>query len=535
MMITMDIKGRSITGFLGIISILIVLCVVSFSGCGQSEATSLEMRPDIIEIDAVLSAGDTTRPAVLFPHDMHTDGIAEQGKDCSRCHLKDTDNQFSTKYMRLSDDRGQSVIDLYHDNCITCHNERKSANMSSGPVVCGECHRGEPIMVSSRQQMGFDYSLHNRHETENNSDCSLCHHVYDEEKKELVYIKGQETSCRFCHLPQAVDNVLSMRQVSHQYCVSCHLGKDKGPQNCAGCHDKKMQMAIKTIEDPPRINRNQPDFVLLSVAAPDLESGKLNTVPFAHDAHERFTNTCRDCHHNSLKACKDCHTLAGNELGEGITLRRAMHDLSSDHSCVGCHEKQKSELECSGCHSLMEQGRLSEYACTVCHTGPSPADLASVNSHYRSLDAFRPEPASVKMSFSDDDIPDTTIIGILSDKYEPVSMAHKKHIERLMTNIESSKLAGHFHRHEDVICQGCHHNSPVGEKPPRCASCHNIQFDETHLPELRLQGAYHQQCFGCHQSMKNEQTSDCVKCHAEKSISDGVTSPDRFDEGVINE
>lgn len=516
MRITMDIKGRCITEFLSIISIMIVLCIVSFSGCRQSEATSLEIRSDIIEIDAMLSARALTRPTVLFPHDKHTDVIAKQGKNCSTCHLKDSDNQLSTKYMRLSDDSVQSIMDIYHDNCITCHNEIKAANISSGPVVCGDCHREEPIIVSSRQQIGFDYSLHNRHQTENNNDCSLCHHVYDEEKKELVYIKGQETSCRFCHLSQAVDNVLSMRQVSHQSCVSCHLEKNKGPQNCAGCHDKEMQMAMKIIENPPRIDRNQPDFVLLSVAESDYRFGKLNTVPFAHDAHERFTNTCRDCHHNSMKACKDCHTLAGSDLGGGINLQRAMHDLSSDHSCVGCHEKKKSEIECSGCHSLMEQGRLSEYACTVCHTGPSPANLASVKSRYRSLDDFRPEPASVKMSFSGNDIPDTTVIGVLSEKYEPVSMPHKKHIERLMTNIEGSKLAGHFHRHEDVICQGCHHNSPVGEKPPLCENCHSIQFDETNLSKPQLQGAYHQQCFGCHESMENQKTSDCVKCHAEK-------------------
>ena len=56
----------------------------------------------------------------------------------------------------------------------------------------------------------------------------------------------------------------------------------------------------------------------------------------------------------------------------------------------------------------MEQGRLSEYACTVCHIGPAPTDLASVSSRYRSLDDFRPEPASVKMSFSGNYIPDTT-------------------------------------------------------------------------------------------------------------------------------
>jgi len=501
---------------LGIISIPVFLSMLAFYGCGQSEANIEEKRSDIVEIDAMSVYGNLTRPAVLFPHDKHTKALVELGKDCSSCHLRKENDKFSIKFMRIAENNEQSVMDLYHDNCLACHEEIKSIDKPSGPVICGECHRAEPIYISTRQSMGFDYSLHNRHEIENNNDCSLCHHVYDQKKRELVYVKGQETSCRYCHMPKAGDNVLSMRQVSHQSCVSCHLEKNKGPQKCADCHDKEMQMTIKTIKKPSRINRNQPDFVLLNVNESDRESSKLNTVPFAHNAHEQFTNTCRDCHHNSMRACKDCHTLTGDDSGDGIMLQQAMHDLSSDHSCVGCHEKKKFSPECSGCHSLMEQGRLSEHACTICHTGPSPAKLASVKSRYHSLDDFRPKTSSIKLSFSDRDIPETITIGVLSDKYEPATMPHRQHVARLMKDIKSSKIATYFHNHEDVVCQGCHHHSPMGEKPPLCENCHNIQYDESNLFKPRLKGAYHQQCLGCHKNMDIEETSDCVKCHAKK-------------------
>jgi hypothetical protein len=164
----------------------------------------------------------------------------------------------------------------------------------------------------------------------------------------------------------------------------------------------------------------------------------------------------------------------------------------------------------------MEQGRLPEAGCEVCHAGPLPARLESERSRFRSLDDFRPDPAEIALSFAPDEIPETVEIGALSDQYEPAVMPHRKIVEKLREHIGESTTASYFHLHEDVVCQGCHHQSPVGEKPPLCESCHRAQSADLELAKSALQGAYHQQCLGCHESMALEKPSDCTGCHEEK-------------------
>ena len=197
-----------------------------------------------------------------------------------------------------------------------------------------------------------------------------------------------------------------------------------------------------------------------------------------------------------------------------MTLEHAMHAINSEHSCIGCHETEKAELGCIGCHSQMQHGELSERACTVCHAGPSPTQVQAVEGRYRSLDQFRPSVSESRLSFNDADIPDSVTIGLLSEKYEPVQFPHRQVINRLMEHIGDSRIATYFHGDEDVVCQGCHHHSPIGVTPPLCESCHGEPFNETELHKPGLLGAYHRQCLGCHQTMEIEEPQDCEGCHA---------------------
>ena len=208
--------------------------------------------------------------------------------------------------------------------------------------------------------------------------------------------------------------------------------------------------------------------------------------------------------------------MSGSDKSGGVTLQEAMHDLTSDHSCVGCHNRQKSAAGCAGCHGLMEQGRLSEHSCAICHAGPSPEILAQVRSNYTSLDAFRPRAAEVALSFTVAEIPDSVIIGALSKEYPAVVLPHRKIIDKLREHINSSKVARHFHGREDVLCQGCHHHGSIGRRPALCANCHNQPFDERNLFRPGLYSAYHRQCIGCHTDMAMKEPADCTTCHPKK-------------------
>ncbi|MEJ2722076.1 MAG: cytochrome c3 family protein, partial [bacterium] len=280
-------------------------------------------------------------------------------------------------------------------------------------------------------------------------------------------------------------------------------------------HDPQRQAAIKVIENPPRLERGQPDFVLLSAPPADLKSSKLNTVPFSHINHEKATTTCRGCHHETLARCTDCHTLWGDEKGSEVTLQQAMHNMTSRHSCVGCHNTHKTDIGCAGCHDLMEQARLSEHACNICHAGPPPPKLEKVKSLYTSMDQFQPKPADVKLTFTADEIPDTVTIGVLAKEYPPVKMPHGLITRKLSAYIAASRIATHFHGREDVVCEGCHHHGSIGRQPALCENCHREPFNENDLFRPGLYGAYHQRCIGCHVSMDIQNPSDCKVCHKE--------------------
>jgi len=509
-------------------AVLSAVCVIlssllGLSGCDPGRADQKTGRADVVVIDAMSAFGHLDRAPVSFPHDLHTVALTVMNKSCETCHIRMDTGKYYQKFLRLTDDNKDDVMQLYHDNCIGCHQELAREGIESGPVTCGECHQRDPLYVSTRQEIGFDKSLHHRHMTNKKKDCSQCHHIYDDKEQELVYVKGEESSCRDCHLEEVKGKIPAMSTAAHMKCLGCHLNETKeagpvrvGPVECSGCHDEQKQKGFEIVEDPIRIERKQPDFVLLSAPEDERKSSRLNTVPFSHVNHEGFNSTCRVCHHESMKACNKCHTLQGTPESEGIKLERAFHDVDSDHSCVGCHKAEAKEPACYGCHSRMSEKHVSQRACLICHAGPEPEILEKVKDHYISLDQFKPPASEVKLTFDKEDLPEEVKISLLEDKYEPAVFPHHKVVERLMKEIKDNKIATHFHGNEDALCQGCHHHSPIGIKPPLCESCHGAPFDESYLGRPGLKGAYHQLCIGCHEIMKIKDPTDCNICHKEK-------------------
>jgi hypothetical protein len=509
-------------------------------GCTSDAAAEPTARADLVASVGPASLDHRERPSVQFPHGLHTEVMKEREKDCTLCHPAYSDGRLSFGFHYL-DDRGEEgaepgevsladlsddeLIDIYHDNCIGCHQETADAGAKAGPLACGDCHRRVPPYVSSLQPFGMDKSLHYRHIEATAEKCGLCHHRYDEAKRELVYVKGKESSCRDCHREHTEGNRSSFELAAHEQCIGCHrhppaeivVKADAArPELCLDCHDLQQQLAIKKIENPPRLERGQEDFLLLSASEADLDASKLRSVPFSHVDHEAATESCRVCHHDTLDSCTKCHSLKGTLEGQGVDLFRAMHAKVTDHSCVGCHDAKKEDVRCAGCHDQMEQARLPEAGCDVCHAGPLPVALESQRSRYRSIDDFRPSPSETALSFARDDIPETVEIGFLSKDFEPAKMPHRKIVEKLMQNISESAIATYFHGREDLVCQGCHHRSPTGEKPPLCGSCHEPGVPDLQLMKPALQGAYHRQCLGCHKSMRIEKPEDCSGCHAKK-------------------
>ena len=526
-------KGNARLSRSGIIGV-IFLVLICLTGTGIYGAKSLSdpmatKRADIISIDSMRVFGKLERPPVTFLHQKHTEAVAKQNKDCTACHLVEKD-RLVTKYMRLKDTTQQEVMDIYHANCVACHKETAAAKQKSGPLVCGECHKERPDLVSNWQPIGMDKSLHYRHSKAQDQKCESCHHQYNELTKELFYAKGKEGTCRYCHKDVKVENRISLRQASHLGCIDCHrktLAKfdDAGPVTCGGCHDPAQQKLIEKLKVVPRLKRNQPDTVFVRTSKAGItdpqQATRMKMVPFSHKAHEDYNDTCRVCHHANLNACVQCHTLQGTKEGKYVTLEESMHRLNVNMSCAGCHDVKQRSPECAGCHVSIARTRQQDpSACQACHMADvgqvaeslpqtDKKELAAMYLHAR-------EPLSAM--YSDSDIPETVEINALKDQYASVKLPHRKIIRTLSNNIKDNKLVAYFHPDKNTLCQGCHHHSPAAKKPPSCASCHGRPFDERDPSKPGLMAAYHRQCMECHEAMNLEKpvATDCVACHKKK-------------------
>jgi hypothetical protein len=489
--------------------------------------------------------GDLERPQVIFDHKKHTEALKrdegkKEGEGCDICHPVDKEKNlmlfdFPKNVKRKDKD---SVMHAFHDECINCHKEKAAKNKKAGPVVCGDCHVEELRHVEIKYPVfEFDFKVHDTHdkkleEKKIKDTCDLCHHSYND--GDLVYEKGTEDSCYYCHdlgakrgpglavetrVTKKKD--LSLEKVSHIRCMNCHLyytlkegvsyqadkeDKKVGPIECAQCHTGKYK-TVAELKDVPRPDRAQPEKPFI-----DIKDAKMKGVSFDHKSHEKNEKTCRGCHHETLGSCKKCHGLTGSADGNWVNTANAYHDTFSEKSCAGCHNTKKADKECAGCHVFIKPVDLAtkdpkKESCALCHTGkkegvPTPQKLSVAG-----LDTEK-----VKKEVE---------IDILENEYKLAKFPHMKIIERFVKTSNDSKMGAYFHAKLQTLCDGCHHQSRAEaeakkDEPPYCRNCHSINFDPVKPNRPRLIAAYHTQCMGCHKSMKLEKPTKCKECHEEK-------------------
>ncbi len=497
--------------------------------------------PDIIMIDLPAVPGGEQMPAVRFFHDRHTDAL--KGKSCGECHLK-KDQSYVFKFKRIKDGDTETDMNIYHNNCISCHTNEDKAGNNSGPLNgdCRSCHNNKSKLASTRIPINFDKSLHYRHESSQyllskynteGVNCGACHHEYNNVANKIFYKKGNEESCYYCHKSTATKEVSAIRTASHQSCVKCHqqltdVSQKAGPVKCAGCHEKAEQQKIKIVKDVPRLKRNQPDTVLLAswtlLPGTTKDSAKkyMKSVAFNHETHENNAANCRSCHHDTLKRCADCHTETGKEEGGNVRLEESMHGRELTKSCAGCHREQQEASSCAGCHEMIAEKSFKETACDKCHsvdltgnmTFPIDKETKGVLAR-QALSATQVSPSPVP----DKLIPEEVTIDGIKDKYEGAKFPHRMILRKLEDRIKDSRMAGFFHGDNLTLCAGCHHNSPASTQPPKCASCHGKTTKASNDGRPGLIGAYHGQCITCHQKMNIEKpaATDCKGCHKKRT------------------
>lgn len=510
-----------VSALLGVVLILSALYAIAYQQVGTRKTHA-----GIVVIDAMKVFGDLERPGVQFPHDKHTDTLEKQKKDCKTCHLEE-DDQLIYKFQRTEDLDREVTLDIYHMQCIACHEENNDNDMASGPVECGECHQRKPEVIAAQQVINFDASLHHRHLEAADSSCETCHHDYEPDDKPHYEI-GEADSCRICHKDQMTEENISYQQAAHMQCIGCHQeqaveGNIENPEvaaiKCVGCHEKDLLDQITKLDHVPRLNRDQPDMAFIKSLKEDTPQ-MMDMVVFNHQDHEKNVSSCDTCHHENLNACESCHTSTGSKESNWVTLAQSMHKADSPRSCIGCHTNQVEAKECSGCHSLMDtKTHVSESrSCQTCHNIPIDRlkkDLASGEK----LNAKKYASKAKAVAIDYTALPNEVVIDVIADQYKAVQFPHQQIIEAMMGKIENNTLAAQFHQGKDVICQSCHHNSPqVTDPPPKCISCHAYSDIDQGDRVPAMKTAYHRQCFACHEAMEieNPVSTDCVACHEEK-------------------
>lgn len=481
------------------ILLLVAAMALAASGCGSHVEATGPLTDGTVVVAHPEVFGELERPAVAFDHDLHTSSLGYP--DCGTCHEGST--RESPNYTFLAEGLGpNAAMDAFHDRCIGCHDERRAEGESAGPNVCGECHqRGIEKVAVEHTAAEYDYALHHEHVAAMDDNCEACHHQYDEKTQKLVYVEGEESSCRACHGAEADGDTPSLQAASHDSCIQCHLellgrGAAAGPTDCQGCHaQRKVDPNAAPV---PRLERGQPDAVEW-----DMEGMRLASVRYDHRAHEARGQLCRGCHHEGLQGCTECHPMDGAEEGGWVNTQKAFHSAASEMSCIGCHDKAKGARDCAGCHHQMPAG-LPEDTCVRCHVPSGEVVVAE-------SEATGEMPAEAVVTLASR-APETVTIAGLSKMYSSVEYPHQQVLDKLVEVTADSELAAHFHG-ADALCYGCHHHSPEGQEPPACGTCHTQPFDHRWPNRPGLKGAYHLQCMGCHEAMAIEPQGCATGCH----------------------
>lgn len=485
--------------------------------------------PDVIAIDLPQETAGNEMKSVKFFHAKHNQSV--EGK-CEQCHVRDKET-LVFKFKRTDQ---PPTKELYHENCVSCHIEKKAAGKESGPLAaeCRTCHT-DTVKPSETEwkKISFNKSLHYIHvssesivsaQKDQTDNCSACHHNANEKSRQIYYTKGEESACVYCHKEADKEGVRSMRAAAHDACVVCHekmkvKNIKAGPVECGGCHDAAQQAKIEQVKDVPRIKRNQPDVSFMTglVSSSDNPKYLMNPVAFNHLNHENRTESCTSCHHETLKKCSDCHTPTGDTKGGFVNLEKAMHAVQSGQSCVGCHNKETKASDCAGCHGLMPSANLKDASCEVCHNVSDNKVIADTKAQQALAQSIVANRTTAYGTIDMDKIPEKVMISVLADEYKPSEFPHRKVVLAIAKRAEKSELAKAFHKDQQALCMGCHHNSPRSMDPPKCASCHGKTADAVG-GKPSLKAAYHGQCIRCHQEMdvKDVAATDCIKCHAKK-------------------
>lgn len=544
-------NGRNLLRRIAPVVIVVIVLWGLASLFDSSPAIGEIRRPDVIRIQTVARLKPLEMPPAVFLHDKHTQKVLTEGKDCTVCH----ENGASYAFQAVAGAKNAKGMEkAFHNGCIGCHEE-----MSAGPQdgECRLCHVGQsaPAQSAKPVRMG-DRSLHYLHVSSraitytgnvpnpDSLNCGVCHHVYDEQAKRLVWKPGAEEACSVCHKAEAQGSVPSLQKASHDTCVACHVkvGAEKaaasetaGEDSAARTDAKNAAAGFRRIAATPDMMLPRPAvwspddgpaFVLASmrlapgqIAAPDMQQPQARRFESVAPAAPEETTPSETPAPTSQAAPKPqikapgikapakapfaetpapespapaaqaprvrvpdatAQVPASPEIQDAARAEAILRGILRENAQREAARQARAAKEAAAIEAEIVTGPVT---CAGCHSAEAQASWRKVSDPPRLMRGQ----------------PDATVLMPPAAGETKRSVADASGMDPVLFNHKA---------HEEVTdsCAVCHH-----QRISACTDCHTVEgVQEGDF--VTLGDAMHKSCVGCHQQTVMSKP-ECAGCH----------------------
>lgn len=534
-------NGRNLLRRIAPVVIVVIVLWGLASLFDSSPAIGEIRRPDVIRIQTVARLKPLEMPPAVFLHDKHTQKVLTEGKDCTVCH----ENGASYAFQAVAGAKNAKGMEkAFHNGCIGCHEE-----MSAGPQdgECRLCHVGQsaPAQSAKPVRMG-DRSLHYLHVSSraitytgnvpnpDSLNCGVCHHVYDEQAKRLVWKPGAEEACSVCHKAEAQGSVPSLQKASHDTCVACHVkvGAEKaaasetaGEDSAARTDAKNAAAGFRRIAATPDMMLPRPAvwspddgpaFVFASVrlapgqiAAPDMQQPQARRFESVAPAAPEETTPSETPAPTSQAAPKPqikapakapfaetpapaaqaprvrvpdatAQVPASPEIQDAARAEAILRGILRENAQREAARQARAAKEAAAIEAEIVTGPVT---CAGCHSAEAQASWRKVSDPPRLMRGQ----------------PDATVLMPPAAGETKRSVADASGMDPVLFNHKA---------HEEVTdsCAVCHH-----QRISACTDCHTVEgVQEGDF--VTLGDAMHKSCVGCHQQTVMSKP-ECAGCH----------------------
>lgn len=534
-------NGRNLLRRIAPVVIVVIVLWGLASLFDSSPAIGEIRRPDVIRIQTVARLKPLEMPPAVFLHDKHTQKVLTEGKDCTVCH----ENGASYAFQAVAGAKNAKGMEkAFHNGCIGCHEE-----MSAGPQdgECRLCHVGQsaPAQSAKPVRMG-DRSLHYLHVSSraitytgnvpnpDSLNCGVCHHVYDEQAKRLVWKPGAEEACSVCHKAEAQGSVPSLQKASHDTCVACHVkvGAEKaaasetaGEDSAARTDAKNAAAGFRRIAATPDMMLPRPAvwspddgpaFVFASmrlapgqIAAPDMQQPQARRFESVAPAAPEETTPSETPAPTSQAAPKPqikapakapfaespapaaqaprvrvpdatAQVPASPEIQDAARAEAILRGILRENAQREAARQARAAKEAAAIEAEIVTGPVT---CAGCHSAEAQASWRKVSDPPRLMRGQ----------------PDATVLMPPAAGETKRSVADASGMDPVLFNHKA---------HEEVTdsCAVCHH-----QRISACTDCHTVEgVQEGDF--VTLGDAMHKSCVGCHQQTVMSKP-ECAGCH----------------------